>query len=152
MKVLFLDIDGVLNCDTTKERLSDSFGVLSGFVGLDNRLVDRYLSWLKGKDIRVILSSTWRTDQRLMDHLNEHGIFWADTTKLIKTGGTLFTCYASRGQEIDDWLKNHSTVTHVAILDDIGQMKPVGRYLVQTSERLGLQEHHLQMIDKLLEF
>lgn len=73
MKVLFLDIDGVLNRDGTRERIG-------GYVGLDKKLVDKLLGWLASHpEVQLVLSSTWRLDGPLSvdlkAYLRESGIF-----------------------------------------------------------------------------
>jgi HAD domain in Swiss Army Knife RNA repair proteins len=139
MKVLFLDIDGVLNCDSTKERVDISFG---GFLGIDHRLKKRYLDWLQGKDIHVVLSSSWRLDERFTEILKSERIHWESETPNL----------GRRGKDINQWIKDHKhpQVSKVAILDDSSDMHPVGRYLVQTSEVDGLQDRHLKRVESLL--
>src|ERR1700752_794317 len=140
MKLLFLDIDGVLNNESTKERIPD--GIFKGMHGLDQRLTKLYLDWLEGKDLTVVLSSTWRLDARLMVLLNEGGIQFADVTQNS----------VNRGREIDDWLALHSGETY-AILDDIRQFRPHQiPHLVQTSYIHGLREKDLRKLDTILGF
>ena len=59
MKIIFLDIDGVLNRDSTKEKFRD-------FTGVDVYLTNKFLTWLEGKDYDVVLSSTWRFEESFM--------------------------------------------------------------------------------------
>lgn len=143
MKVLFLDIDGVLNNDTTKEKVQTVFG---SFTGINSILLNRFLNWRQFRDIEVVLSSSWRLDERynyaFTKHLNDLGITWIDVTSRIGT----------RGAEIKDWLDRHTDVTHYAILDDIAvDMKPVSEHLVQTSYVKGLRNKDLKKIDILLD-
>src|SRR5215468_6996395 len=54
MRVLFLDIDGVLNCRTTRTRVQ-------GMRGIDPRLVRILQGVLTAvPDLKLVLSSTWR--------------------------------------------------------------------------------------------
>ena len=53
MKIIFLDVDGVLNCATTKERVRDLLFVEDRKVQLLKELVDE-------TGATIILSSTWR--------------------------------------------------------------------------------------------
>src|SRR5262245_55436037 len=69
MKLLFLDIDGVLNCAVTKERWN-------GLIGIDRRLVSTFLQWLSGKDVGIVLSSTWRLYDDTKEHLAAAGLSW----------------------------------------------------------------------------
>jgi hypothetical protein len=55
MKVIFLDIDGVLNCRTTKNPRDFPYFV-------DRRLVRRFKNLVRRTRAKVVLSSTWRID------------------------------------------------------------------------------------------
>lgn len=141
MKVLFLDIDGVLNCDSTKEKLTTVFG---DFTGVDARHLARLKNWLAGKDdLSIVLSSSWRLDGRydkaFTNKLKELGLSWISETPNI----------GHRGKEIATWL-DENDCTHYAIIDDMSDMHPVGAALVQTSSHDGLQDKHLKKLDKLL--
>lgn len=142
MKVLFLDIDGVLNRKNTTEKI---YLNKEAFIGVDQSLLKRYMDWLYDKDVEVVLSSDWRRLEVSMEYLNDLGVFWHSTTPMS----------GYRGDEINFWLKNYNheeDITHVAILDDTQAMKPVGKYLVQTSGCLGLQDKHLKKLNKLLNY
>lgn len=142
MKVLFLDIDGVLNKTGTKDRVVIPRG---SFHGIDRNLLQLFLFWLKlHPDVKIVLSSSWRTDQDCMNHLNQLGIHWIGVT--AQDG-------AARGIQIQNWIDNQTfdEPVRIAILDDISYgMAPVGRFLVQTSDKFGLQDKHLRKLDKLL--
>lgn len=58
MKVLFLDIDGVANCATTKETAGPYIGIDPKLMAKVQRIVDKTGSV-------VVLSSTWRLDDDL---------------------------------------------------------------------------------------
>ena len=55
MKVMFLDIDGVLNCEGTPNPRKFPYVV-------DNRLLGRFGKLVQITGSRVVLSSTWRVD------------------------------------------------------------------------------------------
>jgi hypothetical protein len=157
MKVIFLDIDGVLNKTGTKERLVASEGLLvDGVVGIDARLRDLFLGWLAERpDVHVILSSTWRYLNETRDELVRNGLHWvAETPAPGQLNGTYRK--GIRGEEIEVILSKPSLspfITNYAILDDLGPLaflKHQRRFLVQTSERFGLQKKHLNMLDRML--
>lgn len=142
MKVLFLDIDGVLNNDFTKEKHN-------GWTGVDNKLVQRFLLWQeKHPDLHVVLTSTWRLpihfNEGATEYLNSKGIFWIDVTPNMPEYG--------RGMEINAWLMNNLDVSHFAILDDIMQMRPVHNNLVKVSPKYGLRDKDLVKVDRLLAY
>lgn len=140
MKVLFLDIDGVLNHDHTVERTPQNY------LGLDAELVKRYLSWLEGKDISVVLSSAWRNFKELRDHLNDNGIFFiAQTPRAFSM--------ERRADEIQDWLDEIAEpVTTFAILDDndFFSPTPLAEYFVQTYHKVGVTDENLKKVDEIL--
>ena len=88
MKLLFLDIDGVLNGTVTTERWN-------GLIGLDRRLVSMFLEWLSGKDVRIVLSSTWRLYDDTKEQLAAAGLSWIGQTSDLR---------AIRGHEIAQFL------------------------------------------------
>lgn len=137
-KFLFLDIDGVLNCNKTQEK----FGF---FLGLDPELVDRYLKWLKtSKVTEVILSSTWRDSHQAREHLIDNGIHWDDITPVHRNHGP-------RGFEIQHWMDDSNVEPEsIAILDDIPDMVHLQSRLVHTDEAVGLQDSDLLKVDELL--
>lgn len=141
MKVLFLDVDGVLNRDGTKERID-------GFTGLDATLVERFMFWhKKHPEVEIVLSSTWRLPSAFT---NPHYNALLDAGFVFK-GETPHMPYEGRGAEIASWLSNHPEVTHIAILDDIAIKGKVAKYLVQTSEKDGVTKSKLNKINKLLD-
>lgn len=141
MKVLFLDIDGVLNNDTTKERIGPDGGIFASFLGLDKKLLKLFQDWLADKPIEVVISSSWRTDERLLKVLNDHGLKWVSITPNR----------GYRGREIEEWLEG-MPVTEYAILDDIQQFYPYQRpHFVQTSYIHGLRPKNLKKVESILE-
>lgn len=103
MRVLFLDIDGVVNCSTTSQRHR-------GFIG-----IDPYMAFLVGKivldtECAVILSSSWRS-------FHDDGI--EEISKQVTPiDGITPVLHTTRGNEIQAWLDNHPEVERYAILDD----------------------------------
>lgn len=139
MRVLFLDIDGVLNNPNTKERCGH-------YRGVDRALAKRLTDWLKTTDVQIVLSSTWRKATAFMPdawpHLNEAGIHWIDVTPDL--GG-----YHSRELEIEAWLAKNP-VDSYAILDDIPVFLPhqMPRF-VNTDEMVGLTEANIEQLKAL---
>ncbi len=112
MKILFLDIDGVLN--TTESRIRN------GLDHIDMEKVDLLKSIVFATDAKIVLSSTWRLKDRdlqlVKDALAEYGMEVYDSTPngVELEPGTLWW---DRSEEIKDWLKGKQ-VEKVAILDD----------------------------------
>lgn len=107
-KILFLDIDGVVNCKTTTQRHRGAIGI------------DPYLAFIVGKiqldtGCEVVLSSTWRLWEYTREEVKKQVVNFIDVTPDLGT---------SRGEEIQAWLNKHPEVTVYAILDDDTDMLP----------------------------
>ena len=136
MKVIFLDIDGVLN-DFTK----------SGDIW-DDTPRDIHLRCLKNivdeTGAEIVLSSTWRlfrsTKKIVEDCLAKFDMKLFDITKELK----------NRAEEITEWLSRHPEVDRFVILDDeiIGGKFP--EQLVQTTIAYGLLPTHAKKAIKIL--
>lgn len=134
MKVLFLDIDGVVNCRLTPQT--------------DGWPIDPYMALLVGRiviatDCKIILSSSWRHSQEGIDIVSKKvmPVFDKTTTENFGT--------VSRGTEIKEWLQAHPEVTHYAILDDNNDMyKDQMSHFFHTSFQTGLTE---EMANKVIE-
>lgn len=141
MKTIFLDIDGVLNNDYTKEEFY--YGE-TAFTGVSQRLRDMFLSWMEGKDYKIVLTSTWRQVERARQELLDNGIHWKYETPYLP--GEI------RGEEIQQIL-DQGFITKYVILDDLGAgnfLKDQRPFLIQTSPKHGLRQKNLEKADKLL--
>jgi HAD domain in Swiss Army Knife RNA repair proteins len=123
MKVLFLDIDGVVNCVTTPTRFDNFIGIDPYMAILVNRIIE-------ATNCSVVLSSSWRYHKESMDEVRRRVCDFIDVTPM-NNGLT------SRGTEIKAWLEAHPDVTQYAILDDNTDFLE-GQPLFKTSWDLGL--------------
>lgn len=152
MKVIFLDIDGVLNEDTTPSRTK------SRVVFIDQEKMLRLKRIVDATDAKIVLSSTWRYDrddpQYNADFLELQEAFWNiglefyDYTPVDAIG-------IRRGMEIKAWLGLHrGEVDCFIILDDeLFDFEERGLlpYLIKTEfGDGGLTETHAQAAIDLL--
>lgn len=122
MKVIFLDIDGVLNCIPQGH---DDFGGI-----FHSHFVDNLGRILNETGAKIVISSTWKSSglKYLKDMWSHRGYpgdiidITPDVYDLINLG--LFQYYddVDRGHEIDKWLKDHPEVDNYVILDDDNDM------------------------------
>ena len=124
MRIIFLDVDGVLNNDVTEDRYQ-------GWVGIDPVLVDNlkeiYDKSNESEETKIVVSTSWRYEiirkgsyqdgsyDYLLKRLNEKGMVVLDMTPMDMYNGSY------RGREIFAWLllnKEKYGVTHYVILDD----------------------------------
>lgn len=106
MKVIFLDVDGVINCQYTVQRHGS-------FIGIDPYmaiLVDRII---QATGAKVVLSSTWRLDERSREEVKRYVDFIDVTPDL--SDQFKGEC---RWQEVQAWLKGHPEVERYAVIDD----------------------------------
>lgn len=158
MKVIFLDIDGVLNNDHTQENIEGFLFVGAEQLQLLKKLVDQ-------TGAKLVLSSTWRRGWYCKDHVQEPDamdrqdirLFDAFCAKLKEVGLELLGYtddFGLRGNEIDDWLTqwDGEPIESFVVLDDMDEreISPHDDRLVQTFFVDGLQERHVQQAIELL--
>lgn len=171
MKVIFLDIDGVLNhADTFKaEELRSSTNKWSSM--LDTSAVQRLDRIIRATDAYVVLSSSWRyifsSAERLAELqglLAEKGFSGTiiDRTLLksemhddllysLLTQFSLDSAQgAARGLEIAAWIRKHALDSFV-ILDDDNDFPNYKDHLVKTTWEKGLEDHHAQAAIEILQ-
>lgn len=103
MKVIFLDIDGVLNCAETPNPRRFPYIVDSKLLARLNELVN----WTGAK---VVLSSTWRCDPIGLFAAKHWGIPFLDVCPDMPQ--------SPRREEISFWLADHPDVTRFVVIDD----------------------------------
>lgn len=110
MKVIFLDIDGVLNSDEYFDKTSGLN--ITGVEGqVDINKIKLLQTAVRDTGAKVVLSSSWRNTrmgQELRNLLLIYGLF-TDTTPHMNN---------ERGEEIKEWLNQHNEVEDFVILDD----------------------------------
>jgi hypothetical protein len=103
MKVIFLDIDGVLNCGQTRNPRKLPYIV-------DPRLLARLKRLLQLTRAKVVLSSSWRLDPVGMLAAKHFGVPFMDTLPDLPK--------KTRRDEVLSWLSAHPRVSRYAIIDD----------------------------------
>lgn len=137
MKVLFLDIDGVLNCESTEERIGTT-----KMLGIDRFRASMVRTIVNMTGCEIVLSSTWRLDEWMRQVVRHEVHDYIDVT------GSSPTHF--RGREVMEWMMDYGqTVEKWAILDDDGDFWP-WQPLFKTSFKTGLTpEITQQVIDHL---
>lgn len=130
MKIIFLDVDGVLN----STRTAIAFGGFpmelhhkEAFDWVAIKLLQRLCD---SSGAQVVLSSTWRLYFSVKEMADLLGLPIIDKTPMLSS---------PRGVEINDWLIRHPEVKHYAIVDDDSDMMPQQQTnFVQTNPEEGL--------------
>ncbi|NLK96924.1 MAG: hypothetical protein GX272_02445 [Epulopiscium sp.] len=152
MNLIFLDIDGVLNCSESKSRCG-------GYLGIDDRKVKLLAEIVKQTNAKIILVSSWKVhwEKFYKDEQNElanyldrklkrQGLYIVDKTKHYGD---------ERGKEIIEYLENITVNNKWIVLDDeiFPDYEKLGicEHLVKTSfYNSGLKAEHVELAVKLL--
>ena len=149
MKVIFLDVDGVLNNRHTRTRTCE------GWCFVDDFLVARVRKIVDATGAVIVLSSTWRDEWNIKDESLNGSDFNELRAKFNEFGMDFFSRTGAwqkrgRGWEIMDWLERHEAIESFVILDDWNDMGPVRDHLILTNPSLGLTEENVQEAIKIL--
>jgi hypothetical protein len=143
VRVLFLDVDGVLN--RTGFHPGESVGLRSW---IEPELARRLCDVLEATGAEVVLISDWRRG-RDMEHLREE---LAAAGIVCSLRGATPVLGSVRWQEIDAWMREHDVAMEsVVIVDDGFDMGPLRPRFVRTSPLNGLDEDAAREIRRLFE-
>lgn len=157
-KIIFLDVDGVLNRfpphpgdatswppkreETIDDITTESLGWLPEPVSIIVDLV-------KNHGCKIVISSTWRSYMSMVEF--EKGLGLPTGSVIGKTKSLIY----GRGQEIELWIKeNNHTDPFVIIDDDVEDIECCSSlidHIVRTKTHIGLIEGHLPKIITCLE-
>lgn len=170
MKVIFLDIDGVLNTKETYDNMYRTHGFLSAMeVPIDKFRLEYLKTIIDETDAKIVLSSSFRhffikqegkiiptsiKGKNLYNWFLKYGIYIYDITPI--NGYT-------REEEIKEWLINNEEIEDFIIIDDDPTIfEDLYSKLIQTSkikqnyltefikDSFGLCERHIpEIIDRL---
>ncbi len=121
MKVIFLDIDGVLN--SMQQSVCENIVGTFNFEGLDRIGIGLIRKLCELTNAKIVISSTWRMGSSvdmIMGAFEAHGWRGASFHKIII--GATPVLNGTRGIEIEEWLACHPEVTNYIIVDDDADM------------------------------
>lgn len=152
MKILFLDVDGVLNTQATLSAGTSCWLLDENRLLLLKEIVDK-------TSCQIVLTSTWRCYEQgkstLRQYFRKHGIhLWISQTKDLNDGSGAWSSgsYRPRKEEISQWLIDNqidTLVDKIAILDDDTDACLVGDWFFRTSFNDGLTK---AIADKIIHF
>ena len=159
-KIIFLDVDGVLNCSTSKSYCNDdTCGVITG---IDSDKVKRLAKIVEATGAEIVLSSDWKDGwskyytsskpshaKYLDNHLYKKGRLTIKDKTPSTHKGSWF-----RGEEILAYLRLHQDVENYVILDDTFfedfSAKEISEHLVLTNHKLGLTDDDVEKAIRIL--
>ena len=145
MKVIFLDIDGVIATDDGK---TDFDRLQSSAIRKLNRLID-------DTHAQIVISSTWRKYYSLLQLIKmlrlkgfNHSRNIIGSTPVLKgfNNGT----YIERGEEIAKWLELTPVEQYVILDDDIVLNHDDHFVQVIDGWKTGIQDEHIETAKKIL--
>ena len=158
MNIIFLDIDGVLNCRSTKDKCGPYRGIEDDKVVLLKKLVNKY-------DAKIVLVSSWKEKwfkasywKDKQDDLANYLDMKMNSAGLIVYDKT--ESWYSRYIEVNEYLnrlkRRNIVVNNFVIFDDesykYSRDKSIAAHLIQTSfENGGLMEKHIKKAATILE-
>ena len=150
MKCIFLDIDGVLNTDKTKEVAP------SGCTGIEDNLVSNLRYIVSKTDAKIILTSTWKLGWESVDYccsedakylnlkMKEYGLTISGKTYDEKFFDSFME---DRGRGIHDLLDKLQGVEAYVVIDDnvyVDYDNEIMRRLILTDYREGLTKKNAE--------
>jgi len=132
MKIIFLDIDGVLNSISYFKSIND---IDDPDDRLDPVAVALLNKIIQATNAKIVISSSWRLGKsitQLQDVFNKHSIIGTIV-------GLTPDDYNTRGVQIQQWINDCDfTIDSFIILDDDNDMCHLNKHLVKTSVKDGL--------------
>jgi hypothetical protein len=144
-KILFLDIDGVLN--TGSHLSQDKYGD-----GFNPKAVANLAKIVDATGADIVISSSWKfmglsaLEQMWLDRVLPGKVI--GTTPNIESDELLLTADLDhmermpiRGTEIKEWLSHHKQISHYVIIDDMyGMLPEQTSHFVMTHPETGISE------------
>lgn len=138
-KIIFLDIDGVLNNPGTYKNLpATSIGLI------ETSLVERLNKIIDATSPVIVLSSSWKYKFKRLATANSF-LMLACQIKAMVVGFTPNLKNQSRGEEIKAWIEKYrsSNISNFIILDDDNDMGELMPHLIKVNGAWGLSEENV---------
>ena len=153
MKIIFLDVDGVLNSTDSAQAAFEREGRSFRYSEhMSTVLVARLNDLLDKTDAQVVISSTWRLCYELheiFDILEKNG--FKHDERIFGVTPHPPEARGIRGLEIQAWMEQHGTKPNqIVILDDSNDMAHLMDRLVLVNPDVGLTDEDVAKALKLL--
>jgi hypothetical protein len=148
MRVIFLDIDGVLN--SRESVLSGECPIVCGIIDVSPTLLSRFNALVSDTGASVVISSTWRLFPSNRERLSDLGIKFIGCTRESHGKSPLGLYIGSeRKHEIRDWLKDNQDqeIEDYVILDD-SMDADISGHFYRTNGETGLTQSICDSIRK----
>jgi len=145
MKIIFLDIDGVLN---SEEDLTNNVGLLWDVNDLNIKYIILLNEIIKATNAKVVISSTWRIIHpfdKIEKMMLKKGFVGEVISQTVLLSRTPDGVIQDRGDEINLWLKDND-IESFLILDDTpyeGIIKHFSNQFLYIKDSVGLHTEHV---------
>lgn len=153
MKVIFLDVDGVINSGNNQQHVHKVRRNCNNMY-FDTVCMENLQRLVKSTGAELVLSSTWRLpDERTYSMQHMANLKRRLAAYGLSLSGETPSGHFYRHDEINAWLEAHPEVTGYVILDDVndGFVEENYRRLVLTDEIVGLTAEDVEKAIKILE-
>ncbi len=141
MRVIFLDIDGVM----TSNALIEENGMGEKLYPFSKSSVIALNEILAANKAKIILTSSWRT---VFSVEKQCQVFEENGVQQFPRGETIDLGFENRSQEIRDYLNKH-TVDGFVILDDM-EIEGFDEHFLRIDPDNGLTMNHVKMVNRIL--
>ena len=152
MKVIFLDVDGVLNCRSSESRCQC-------FIGIDKDKVKRLRTIVERTGAKIVLTSTWKLRWHKVEKEDQGPLADYLDRKLKREGLRILDKTKGegmdRGKGILEWMNSRNVESFVILDDETFDYRKQGLlpYLVKSTfygDNGGLQDTHVEMAIQIL--
>lgn len=141
-RVIFLDIDGVLN-SACSGKIFKSFRVL------DPEAVCLLRDFTVRYNMELVISSTWRIPEDWLDIIRD-ALAQAGWSNPPIVGKTPSLHHLTRGHEIQAWLEQNSVDSFIILDDDADMLPEQMDSFVRCNNRVGLTAEQISACERLI--
>ena len=150
--IAFLDFDGVVNTiywSKGPDGVYNQNALKSGHQELNNKQAIGWLNELyKQCPYDIVVSSTWRIGMSVEEL--QHLLLKSGLHPDIKVIGKTPVLHAERGEEIQQWIDDHSFTGNFIIVDDDSDMCELLPHLIQCDTYIGFTFYDFQKSIQIL--
>lgn len=170
MKIIFLDIDGVLNSKNLAEQLYNKGIKCHGDDGIynfiDENIVDKLVNLCKTYDIKIVISSSWRhfyyeatiKEFKSSTYKKIHPLISyiiGQTPRIYIPNENGYHEQVCRGKEIEEWISRNcesfKSIKYVILDDDSDMLDYQFKYFIHVDNKYGLTNYNFEQIKTILQ-